>query len=559
MFCSNCGKELSEGAKFCGGCGRQVKIAPTVPVSETATVTQESAAPVQQAEILVSEKPKKKKTGLVVFIILLVLLLGGGAAVAAMNWDKITDVFASEEDDEDEDDADDEEDDDDDKDKDDGNVVAKPEETPEPTPEPIPEATPEPIVEEQEGEVLNIYCFNDEFLMRVEDYYPGYEKIDYDTGKIGDVQVNWTIIPYYDYDYQGVLDMMLLQQSSLKADEKIDLFLIESMYADKYVDSVYTLALEDLGITEEDLSIQYDYTKEVVTDNYGQLKGVTWQAHSGVLYYNREIAESVLSSYNPEYVQYYLSDWDTFMATAELMNDYGYNMVSSVYDTYRTYAQNATTPWVVNGRVNIDQSMLDWAEDSKLLYEMGAAGLHGMWSTEWRDDMYPENNVFCYFGPDWLMRYSMRGDEEGTVAYNGGWGATEGPGGFFWGGTWLCAAVGTDNEELIKDIMLTMTTDSFVQLSMVTTDNEFVNNKEVMEYLIESEYSNKYLGGQNPIAAFANNAERIDMSNTTAYDTVCDEAFQNAMTMYFKDQCSFEEALEMFYINVLSEYPELSR
>jgi hypothetical protein len=39
----------------------------------------------------------------------------------------------------------------------------------------------------------------------------------------------------------------------------------------------------------------------------------------------------------------------------------------------------------------------------------------------------------------------------------GGWGAAQGPQGFFWGGTWICAAQGTDNANLVKDIMLKMT------------------------------------------------------------------------------------------------------
>ena len=53
----------------------------------------------------------------------------------------------------------------------------------------------------------------------------------------------------------------------------------------------------------------------------------------------------------------------------------------------------------------------------------------------------PEGNVFCYFGPAWLVNFSMAADTEGSIGYNGGWGATEGPQGFFWGGTMdLCSS-----------------------------------------------------------------------------------------------------------------------
>ena len=157
-------------------------------------------------------------------------------------------------------------------------------------------------------------------MTRMIDYYPGYERIDYSTGRIGDVMVKWTIVPAYDYDYQGILDMMLIQQNNLKADEKVDMFLIEPMYALKYVDSMYTMDLEDLGITEADIANQYEYTHQVATSSYGELKGITWQGWTGVLLYNREIAKEVFGTDDPAYIQQYVADWDAFVATAEMLS-----------------------------------------------------------------------------------------------------------------------------------------------------------------------------------------------------------------------------------------------
>ena len=52
-------------------------------------------------------------------------------------------------------------------------------------------ATAEPAGDE--GSVLNVQVWNEEFISRVTDHYPGYEKIDATTGKIGDVTVKFTI------------------------------------------------------------------------------------------------------------------------------------------------------------------------------------------------------------------------------------------------------------------------------------------------------------------------------------------------------------------------------
>lgn len=39
----------------------------------------------------------------------------------------------------------------------------------------------------EEGSVLNIYCWNEEFKTRVTDHYPGYTEVDATHGTIGDV------------------------------------------------------------------------------------------------------------------------------------------------------------------------------------------------------------------------------------------------------------------------------------------------------------------------------------------------------------------------------------
>ena len=82
-----------------------------------------------------------------------------------------------------------------------------------------------------EGKVLNIYCWNEEFKSRLTDHYPGYEEVDGTHGKIGDVDVVWNITPSDDNAYQNNLDETLLKQADASADDKIDLFLVEADYA----------------------------------------------------------------------------------------------------------------------------------------------------------------------------------------------------------------------------------------------------------------------------------------------------------------------------------------
>ena len=96
--------------------------------------------------------------------------------------------------------------------------------------------------EAAQGKVLNIYCWNQEFQERFE-YFKKSGKLP------SDVKVNFVVTPNENNAYQNALDAALLKQKDAPADEKVDIFLVEADYALKYVDTDYTMAVSDLGIT----------------------------------------------------------------------------------------------------------------------------------------------------------------------------------------------------------------------------------------------------------------------------------------------------------------------
>ena len=422
------------------------------------------------------------------------------------------------------------------------------------------EATEEAAPAAEEGKVLNIRCWNEEFKSRLTDHYPGYEEVDATHGKIGDVDVVWNITPSDDNAYQNALDAALLEQETAAADDKIDLFLVEADYALKYVDTDYTMPVKDLGITDDELSNQYQYTKDIVTDSNGVLKGVSWQGCPAILFYNREAAKEIFGSDDAETVQAKVADWDTFTATAEEVKAAGYNMTATVNDTYRVYSNNVSTPWVVDGKIVVDDNLKAWVDNSKKMVDAKQTTTEELWSDAWSAGFYPEGKVFCYFGPAWLINFCMAADVDGSIANQGGWGATVGPQGFYWGGTWICGATGTDNPSLVADIMRQMTCNEELMIDIVKADDDFVNNQPAMEKMAsDASYQSKVLGGINPLGLYAEGAKKIDLSNLSPYDQGCNEEFQNAMKNYFDGNAkTYEEALEMFYKAVEEKYPELS-
>lgn len=411
-----------------------------------------------------------------------------------------------------------------------------------------------------EGKVINIYVWNDEFKTRYEDYYSSKLPAGY--------TVNFVTTPSENSAYQNALDEALLNQDSAAADDKIDMFLVEADYILKYVNSDATLDLKDIGITDQDMSRQYDYTKVIAQDAKGAQKGISWQGCPGLYIYRRSIAKEVLGTDDPAAVQKSINDWDSFSKTAALMKEKGYYMVSGFDDTYRTFSNNVSAPWVDGTKIVIDPNMEKWVDQTKEYTDKGYNQKTTLWSAEWAAGQGPEGKVFGYFMPAWGVDFVMAGNSLAKAKADGGkqevgngcygdWAATVGPESYNWGGTWLCAAKGTDNPKIVADIMKTICCDDATMKKIVEEKNDFANNKTIMEEMAKSDYKSAFLGGQNPLQMYCDAAEKIDMSKISPYDEGLNDEFKNAMKDYFNGTVDKDTALKNFYTAVSEKYPEL--
>ena len=383
-----------------------------------------------------------------------------------------------------------------------------------------------------EGKVLNIWCWNDEFQSRFNDYYPEVKEIaaDKSTTTLKDgTTVKWTINANENNNYQNKLDEALLNQDSAADDDKIDIFLIEADYALKYVDSDYVLDVKkDIGLTDSDLAGQYQYTKDIVSVD-GSQRGTTWQATPGLFAYRRSIAKEVLGTDDPAEVQTYLSDWDKFNDVAAKAAAKGYKMLSGFDDAYRTFSNNVSAPWVTGTTVTVDENLMKWVDQTKEYTDKGYNNKSSLWDSQWASDQGPTGKVFGFFYSTWGINFTLLGNSLATPTSEGGkeevgngiygdYAVCEGPQPYYWGGTWICGAAGSDNLETIKDVMLKLTCDEAIMKQITMDTQDYTNNEKAMNEIANSDFKSDFLGGQNHIALFAEAAAKIDMSNAGPYD-----------------------------------------
>ena len=379
------------------------------------------------------------------------------------------------------------------------------------------------VAEGEEGKVINIYCWNDEFRTRVEAVY---DKVDHtsDDGTI-------------TYLTDGT----------------------EVKYTDAAAD--VAIPLTELGIDPaKDLADQYEFTKTVASDADGVQRGSTWQACPCLFVYRRDIAKDTFGTDDPDEIHAKVADWATMKASGEELKAKGYYTLASYADTFRAYGNSISQPWVEDGstEINVDPQIINWVNDSKEWLDLGLldSNIKGQWNDDWNKAMGSESKVFGFLLPAWGIDFVLNPNWDGEA---GAWAVTDGPQSFNWGGSFVHASVGTDNAEHVKEIMLAVTADKD-NLTKITKDYlDFTNTQSGMKEIAEDDsFGAEFLGGENPFKYFQPAASDIKMTTLSPYDQGCVELIQNSFSDYLQGQVDYDTAKANFEKAIKERYPDIT-
>ncbi len=410
------------------------------------------------------------------------------------------------------------------------------------------ESKPAENTAKAQGKVFNIYAWNEEFKGFFEAYY-----------KIPEgVTVNWIINPSDNGVYQQKLDEALKNQANKADDEKIDLFLAEADYIGKYVDSNYTMDVTSFGYKNADT--MYDYTIKAASDKNGVCKGVSFQCCPAAVIYRKSIAKDVLGTDDPAEVQKAIDSWEKFDAVAAQAKEKGYYMTASFAETFRAFSNNCTMPWVdADNKLQFDPQITAWMDQTENYIKNGYTLTAGVWDAEKTNQMFKDGKTMCFFGPAWYYNFCMTNAQDKENGCVGDWCIVQGPQPYFWGGTWLLAATGSDNTEMLKDIFETFTVNEDVCSKLVSEQNQFPNNTKIVDkFANDPSYGNTaILDGQNDIAIFAELAKNIKWENHTNYDQLLNEGLQNKLQEFYNGSVDKDTAMKNFYNYVKETYANI--
>ena len=408
-----------------------------------------------------------------------------------------------------------------------------------------------------EAKVFNLYAWNEEFIGFLKKYYAVEKGGEYYLPD-GETKINFVITPSDNGAYQDKLDTALFNQANAADNDKVDLFLAEADYIQKYAESDFTQDITKIGVT--DFSNMYKYTVQAASDENGVVKGVSFQCCPSALIYRRSIAKDVLGTDDPAEVQAKLDSWEKFEAVAADAKAKGYYMTASFAETFRPFSNNCTSPWVnENNELQFDDQILAWiAQTEKFVENEYTLAEAGIWDQAKNDQMFATGKTMCFFGPAWYFNFCMGNAQDPEKGCSGDWAICEGPAAHFCGGTWMMAPAGTDNPEAVAEIMNLFTNDEEVCSKLVTDEAQFSNNMAVnAKFADDPNFGSDFLGGQNPVAVFSAMTDNIKWENHTIYDQICNESLQNKLQEYFQGLVDKDTALNNYYLDLNEKYPDI--
>ena len=421
-------------------------------------------------------------------------------------------------------------------------------------------ATSEPTTSEVsmgEGDIkINVYAMSDEVPGMIEEFFK--RNPDY----AAKYTVNATVSNNDNQAYETKLNAALTAGGDLAP----DLYVAEADYILPYTQgefadfaAPYSSFIDDVDGKVKAADIA-GYTVELGTNKSGDLVALCYQCTGGAFIYRRSIAKEVFGSDDQATVEAAIGagtqSWDKFFEAAEALKAKGYAIVSGLGDVWNVCEKAASTPWVVDGKLNIDPMRMEYLDIAKKLIDGDYCNKTDAWQEAWYADMkdQSERKVFGWYGPAWLINYVIAKQAVDEATGFGDYAVCVPNVGFWWGGSWLlankAAIEDADKKEVIGKIVEWITLDATENGLLyawangtISAAKDTVSSGVVMKM---SDGSMDILGGQNPFEIFVTATSYASAKCKCEYDSTLNGAWQDQVKQYAMGEKDKDAALNEF-------------
>lgn len=382
---------------------------------------------------------------------------------------------------------------------------------------------------------LEVWARGDE----IKQWVPGFEAAN------PDIKVNVTVIP--DQEMTAKLITVLGSGKGVP-----DLFMQEASYITYLVEAGCFADLNEAPYHINDYKDNiWDAVLQVGTDSTGVVRALTWQANPGAIIYRRDIAEKYFGSDDPAVVAEALSTDKKILEVAAKMKADGISFVSCFKDLYDSKVASRNHAWVEDGKLVIDDVLIDFLDMSKEIITKGYDLGVDQWASEWIAAV-ESDSLFCYILPPWGYQYVVKPAANKTI---GKWAITTPSTSYISGGSYLGIYKDTPNKEAAWKFFEYVMLNEEALYDYAKSSGDFVVLKSVCERLAEGE-GEEVLGGQNPNGMFIEAMEHDFKTLNTEYDSQLNDAFVSGIKAYAQGLTK-EEAINQFKNDVKTAFPEI--
>ena len=410
-------------------------------------------------------------------------------------------------------------------------------------------------------QVINLWSFTDEVPNMVKKY------LEMNPDFAAKYEVKENITPTTDGLYQPALDQALLGGG----DSAPDMYCAEAAFIMKYSQGDqkdFAATYAELGIDDPskkaaDAEIA-QYTIDIGSRD-GEIVALGYQATGGAFIYRRSLAKEAFGTDDPATIQNEIGPgWDQFWKAADKLKAKGYGIISGDGDLWHAVENSSEKGWVDGNKLVIDDKRLEFMDLSKKLKDNDYHNDTVDWKDAWFADMKGEGTkpIFGFFGPAWLINYTMGencgGTKIGEGTY-GDWAVCAPPVGFFWGGTWLLGNKNSDVKEGVGEIIEWVTLDTSetgLQYMWANGTYSDAGTKDAVASNVVMKKSDgkiDFLNGQNMFDAFVEGNKYANGKNLTQYDEKINSFWRDQVRAYTSGQKSKEDAVKDFKQMVADE------
>lgn len=422
------------------------------------------------------------------------------------------------------------------------------------------------VADDPSVKVINLWSFTDEIPNMVKKYCDMHPDFGY--------EVKTTIVATTDGAYQPALDAALQGGGA----DAPDMYAAEAAFVLKYTQgdaSSYAATYKELGIDVDqkikDAQIA-SYSVEIGTrPSDGEVVALGYQATGGAFIYRRSIAKDVWGTDDPATVKEKIGggsgSWDTFWKAAADLKAKGYPIISGDGDIWHAIENSSDKGWVENGKLVIDPKREEFIDISKKLMDNGWHNDTRDWQDGWFADMKKDGTAFGFFGPAWLINYTIGANcesENGDTSY-GDWAVCQSPIGFFWGGTWVLGNKNSKVKNAVGKLIEWITLDTSETGLQYMWANGTLNGEDGTKdtvasgtVMAKSNGELAFLGGQNMFDVFVEANKYANGKNLTQYDEGINQAWRDQVRAYTSGQKDRETAIKDFKQTVADTFSTIT-